>query len=128
MDPDRLGAAVGRDCHPFSSTVEADLQEMKERSQNLQEAVEAKVLVEQDLRQKLEATERQLEAAYKDLQRSKEAAESLRQELGQLREEYERGMRGHSLFLWGKRGELPSFTCWRNPNYGASTFLQNQAF
>uniref|UniRef100_A0ABM5FII5 Coiled-coil alpha-helical rod protein 1 n=1 Tax=Pogona vitticeps TaxID=103695 RepID=A0ABM5FII5_9SAUR len=72
--------------------VEADLQEMKERSQNLQEAVEAKVLVEQDLRQKLEATERQLEVAYKDLQRSKEADESLRQELGQLREEYERAL------------------------------------
>ncbi|KAJ7317300.1 hypothetical protein JRQ81_003462 [Phrynocephalus forsythii] len=72
--------------------VEADLQEMKERSRSLQEALEAKGLLEEDLRRQQEDTERQLEAARQDLQRSEEVADGLRQELRHLREEYERAL------------------------------------
>ncbi|XP_061475242.1 coiled-coil alpha-helical rod protein 1 isoform X2 [Rhineura floridana] len=71
---------------------ESELKDMRETSQSLQEALEAKALVGQALREQQEATEKQLEAAYSNLQRSEEAAESLRQELGQLRAEYERAL------------------------------------
>ncbi|XP_053153637.1 coiled-coil alpha-helical rod protein 1 isoform X2 [Hemicordylus capensis] len=71
---------------------ESDLKEMRETVQSLQEALGAKVVMEQALRQQQEAVERQLEAGRNDLQKSQEAAESLRQELGQLREEYEKAM------------------------------------
>ncbi|XP_054833301.1 coiled-coil alpha-helical rod protein 1 [Eublepharis macularius] len=69
---------------------ETDLKEMRETAQCLQGALEAKVAMEQALRQQQEATERQLEEAHTNLRETEEAAESLRQELGQLREEYEK--------------------------------------
>lgn len=70
--------------------------------QSLQEALEAKALSEQTLRQQQEATEKQLEASCSNLQRSEEAAESLRQELGQLRAEYERGILGTCCIFSGE--------------------------
>ncbi|XP_015264142.1 PREDICTED: coiled-coil alpha-helical rod protein 1 [Gekko japonicus] len=71
---------------------ESDLKELRETAQCLQGALEGKVTMEQALRQQLEATERQREEAHTDLRKAEEAAESLRQELGHLREEYERAL------------------------------------
>ncbi|XP_034962920.1 coiled-coil alpha-helical rod protein 1 [Zootoca vivipara] len=71
---------------------EFELRKTRESLQSLQETLEAKALVEQTLRQQQEATEKQLEATCSNLQRSEEAAESLRQELGQLRADYERAL------------------------------------
>lgn len=71
---------------------------MREITQSLQEALESKVVMEQALRQQQEAMEKQLETARSDQQRSKETMQSLRQELGQLREEYEKG-EAHSVTL-----------------------------
>lgn len=73
-------------------TAESDLSKMRETLQNLQETLEAKTAVEQELRQQLEATEKQLETTNRELLRSAGAADSLREEVGQLRGEYERGM------------------------------------
>lgn len=82
---------------PLHSTAESDLKEMRETTQCLQGALETKMATEQALRQQLEAMESQLEEAHTDLRKAEEAAETLRQELGQLREEYERGVHVLSL-------------------------------
>ncbi|XP_015682479.1 coiled-coil alpha-helical rod protein 1 [Protobothrops mucrosquamatus] len=71
---------------------ESDLSKMRETLQNLQEALEAKTAVEQELRQQLEATEKQLETTNHELLRSAGAADGLREEVGQLRGEYERAL------------------------------------
>ncbi|XP_048338684.1 coiled-coil alpha-helical rod protein 1 [Sphaerodactylus townsendi] len=71
---------------------ESDLMEMRETVQHLQGVLEAKVVMEQSLRQQQEALERQLEEARSNLRKAEEAAESSRQELGQLREEYEKAL------------------------------------
>ncbi|XP_044275534.1 coiled-coil alpha-helical rod protein 1 isoform X2 [Varanus komodoensis] len=71
---------------------ESELEEMKETVRSLQEALEAKAAVEQALRRQQESTERQLETAARDLRMTEEAAESLRQEVGRLREEYEKAL------------------------------------
>ncbi|XP_026576204.1 coiled-coil alpha-helical rod protein 1 isoform X1 [Pseudonaja textilis] len=72
--------------------VETDLSKMRGTLQHLQETLEAKTMVEQELRQQLEATEKQLETTNSELQRTAGAADSLRQEVGQLRGEYERAL------------------------------------
>ncbi|XP_070593912.1 LOW QUALITY PROTEIN: coiled-coil alpha-helical rod protein 1 [Erythrolamprus reginae] len=72
--------------------VETDLSKMRGALQSLEETLEAKTVVERELRQQLEATEKQLETTNSELQRSTEAADSLRQEVGQLRGEYERAL------------------------------------
>ncbi|ETE64184.1 Coiled-coil alpha-helical rod protein 1, partial [Ophiophagus hannah] len=72
--------------------VETDLSKMRGTLQHLQETLEAKTAVEQELRQQLEATEKQLETTNSELQRTAGAADSLRQEVGQLRGEYERAL------------------------------------
>ncbi|KAM6472588.1 coiled-coil alpha-helical rod protein 1 isoform 3-T5 [Liasis olivaceus] len=71
---------------------ESDLSKMRETLQSLQETLEAKTVVEQELRQQLEATEKQLETTSNELHRSAGAADSLRQEVGQLRGEYDRAL------------------------------------
>lgn len=75
----------------ISLTAETDLKEMSETARCLQGTLEEKVVTEQALRQQQEATAKQLEATDNDLRRNEAATQSLRQELGQLREEYERG-------------------------------------
>ncbi|XP_060546851.1 coiled-coil alpha-helical rod protein 1 isoform X2 [Pantherophis guttatus] len=72
--------------------VETDLSKMRGTLQHLQETLEAKTAAEQELRQQLEATEKQLETTNSELQRTAGAADSLRQEVGQLRAEYERAL------------------------------------
>ncbi|XP_067319436.1 coiled-coil alpha-helical rod protein 1 [Anolis sagrei] len=72
--------------------VESDLQELREKSQKLQEALEAKAMIEQSLRQQQEDTERQMEKVCQELQKSEESEESLRHELGQMRAEYEKAL------------------------------------
>ncbi|XP_063147364.1 coiled-coil alpha-helical rod protein 1 [Candoia aspera] len=69
---------------------ESDLSKTKESLQSLQETLGAKAAVEQELRQRLEDTEKQLETTNNKLHRSAGAADSLRQEVAQLRGEYER--------------------------------------
>ncbi|XP_039213083.1 coiled-coil alpha-helical rod protein 1 isoform X2 [Crotalus tigris] len=71
---------------------ESDLSKMRETLQNLQETIEAKTAVEQELRQQLETTEKQLETTNHELLRSAGAADGLREEVGQLRGEYERAL------------------------------------
>ncbi|XP_058027775.1 coiled-coil alpha-helical rod protein 1 isoform X1 [Ahaetulla prasina] len=72
--------------------VETDLSKTRETLQSLEETLEAKIAVERELRQQLETTEKQLETTNSELQRTATAADSLRQEVGQLRGEYERAL------------------------------------
>lgn len=96
---------------PLHSTAESDLKEMQEKAQCLQGALEAKVATEQALKQQLETTERHIKEVHVDLQKAKEATESLKQELGQLREEYERGV--HVLvFENGRTSSTVSYYFW----------------
>ncbi|KAH0630429.1 hypothetical protein JD844_013453 [Phrynosoma platyrhinos] len=92
MELKRGAQLIERKVAEAKEKVESDLQEMREKSRSLQDALEAKAVVEQALRQQQEDTERQLEKVCQDLQKSEEAVENLKHELGQMREEYERAL------------------------------------
>ncbi|XP_042311317.1 coiled-coil alpha-helical rod protein 1 [Sceloporus undulatus] len=92
MELKRGAQLIERKVTEAREKVESDLQEMREKSWSLQEALEAKAVVEKALRQQQEDTERQLDKVCQELQKSEEAAENLKHELGQMREEYERAL------------------------------------
>ncbi|KAM3843828.1 coiled-coil alpha-helical rod protein 1 isoform 2-T4 [Vipera latastei] len=75
---------------------ESDLSKMRETLQNLQEMLEAKTAVEQELRQQLEATEKQLETTNPLQEKITEVETQLRKDLSDMEKALNTARREHA--------------------------------